>query len=259
MGYTFRWWKLTTLIQAYISKPSDYPHAPSKLLLLLTGGTGIKSTNNQLQADKFASEGFLVVMPDQFDGDPAPNTTTDVPPEASTTFIEQFKLQAASTVKSFLLDMWLARHTSEKVLPILHKVIAGAKEEYADAVANGGGIYAVGYCFGAKYVLILGGVHPETEGTTEAPKDEEQAPSQQDALIKVGAIAHGTLVTKEDIDAVRVPISLACVENDTLFPEEILNAGRKSLETNKVEHEIEVYKKVPHGMFCRLSYLSSCL
>jgi poly(3-hydroxybutyrate) depolymerase len=51
--------------KVYISKPNDYPHAPSKLLLLLTGGTGIKSTNNQLQADKYASEGFLVVMPDQ--------------------------------------------------------------------------------------------------------------------------------------------------------------------------------------------------
>lgn len=50
----------------YVAKPADYPHAPSKLLLLLTGGTGIKSTNNQLQADKFASEGFLVVMPDQY-------------------------------------------------------------------------------------------------------------------------------------------------------------------------------------------------
>ena len=34
-------------------------------------------------------------------------------------------------------------------MPILQRFIAGAKEEFADAVANGGGIYAVGYCFGA--------------------------------------------------------------------------------------------------------------
>lgn len=53
-------------IEVYVTKPADYPHAPSKLLLLLTGGTGIHSTNNQLQADKYASEGFLVVMPDQY-------------------------------------------------------------------------------------------------------------------------------------------------------------------------------------------------
>ena len=51
--------------KVYITKPSDYPHSPSKLLLFLSSGTGIHSTNNQLQADQFASEGFLVVMPDQ--------------------------------------------------------------------------------------------------------------------------------------------------------------------------------------------------
>jgi dienelactone hydrolase len=50
--------------KVYITKPSDYPHAPSKLLLFLTGGTGLQSKNNQLQADKYAAEGFLVVMPD---------------------------------------------------------------------------------------------------------------------------------------------------------------------------------------------------
>lgn len=52
-------------IEVYVTKPADYPHSPSKLLLLLTGGTGVHSTNNQLQADKYAQEGFLVVMPDQ--------------------------------------------------------------------------------------------------------------------------------------------------------------------------------------------------
>ena len=53
-------------LEVYITKPSDYPHLPSKLLLFLSSGTGIHSKNNQLQADKYASEGFLVVMPDQY-------------------------------------------------------------------------------------------------------------------------------------------------------------------------------------------------
>lgn len=52
-------------IDVYISKPTDYPQSPSKLLLLLSSGSGIHSTNNQIQADHFAREGFLVVMPDQ--------------------------------------------------------------------------------------------------------------------------------------------------------------------------------------------------
>jgi Dienelactone hydrolase family len=36
-------------------------------------------------------------------------------------------------------------------------------------------------------------------------------------------------------------------ENDQLFPEEILEEGRKYLEANSVEHEIRMYAGVPHG------------
>lgn len=32
--------------------------------MFLTNGVGIQSVNNQLQADHFAKEGYLVVMPD---------------------------------------------------------------------------------------------------------------------------------------------------------------------------------------------------
>jgi dienelactone hydrolase len=196
-------------IDVYISKPADYPHSPSKLLLLLTGGTGVKSINNQLQADMYANQGFVVVMPDQFSGDPASNTTTAV--EENPSLIEQVKLRAAETVKSFMIDMWLARHTPEKVLPIIHTVLDSAKDEYADAVANGGGIYAAGYCFGAKYVIVLAGEHPDTAIYGQQPKDEEASMVSKGPLIKAGAIAHATLVTSGDLLALKAPVTMACV------------------------------------------------
>jgi dienelactone hydrolase len=196
-------------IEVYISKPADYPHSPSKLLLLLTGGTGVKSTNNQLQADIYASQGFVVVMPDQFSGDPATTTTTAI--EENPSLLELVKLKAAETVKSFMIDMWLARHTPEKVLPIIHTVLDSAKDEYADAVANGGGIYAAGYCFGAKYVIMLAGEHPDTVTSGQQPKDEEAGMASKGPLIKAGAIAHATLVTRQDLLALKAPISMACV------------------------------------------------
>lgn len=90
-----------------------------------------------------------------------------------------------------MIDMWLARQTPEKVLPLLHKVIEGVKDEFADAIANGGGIYAVGYCFGAKYVLLLAGEQLETASPSKAAKDEEHAVSKIAPVIKVGALAHG--------------------------------------------------------------------
>ncbi|KAL9129150.1 MAG: hypothetical protein Q9217_002325 [Psora testacea] len=235
--------------QVYIAKPSDYPHLPSKLLLFLSSGTGIHSKNNQLQADKYASEGFLVVMPDQFAGDPAPNTTTDPNStiEESPSVIEKVKMGFATTAKSFMVDMWLARQTPEKVLPILQKVVQGAKEEFADAVANGGGIYAVGYCFGGKYVCLLGSELPDTIAHGQATKDEEAGVVKSGPLIKAGALAHGTLITKEDLEAVKSPISVACVENDQLFPDDVRSAGQEHWEKEKIEHEVKIYQGVPHG------------
>lgn len=204
-------------IDVYISKPADYPHSPSKLLLLLTPGTGVKSTNNQLQADRYASEGFVVVMPDQFGGDPAPNavapvaTTGRIGDEGgeSVSIIEQVKLRAAETAKSFMLDMWLARQTPEKVLPIVHKVLESAKDEFADAVANGGGVYAAGYCFGGRYVLMLAG--DDRSGSNRQAKDVEEGMEKRGPMIKAGAIAHATLVTSEELEAVKAPLSIVCV------------------------------------------------
>ncbi len=119
-------------IDVYISKPADYPNTSAKLLLLLTAGTGVHSTNNQIQADMFAEQGFVVIMPDQFGGDPAPNSnkatlSSPVEPQ-SPSILERIKIGAAETAKSFMVDMWLARQTPEKVLPILLKVIETCKD-----------------------------------------------------------------------------------------------------------------------------------
>lgn len=161
--------------------------------------------------------------------------------------IEKVKMGFATTAKSFMVDMWLARQTPEKVLPILRKVVEGAKEEFADAVANGGGVYAVGYCFGGKYVCLLGAELPDTVAHGQALKDEEQGVVKSGPLIKAGALAHGTLITKEDLESIKSPISMACVENDQLFPDDIRTAGQTVLEEKKIEHEVKVYSGVPHG------------
>lgn len=132
----------------------------------------------------------------RFGGDPAPNSTTDPATDSETapSLLEKVKLSVAETAKSFMLDMWLARQTQEKVLPILQKVLEGAKEEFADAVANGDGVYAVGYCFGGKYVLLLGSELPDTVAKGQTVEDEEQGMAKAVPQIKAGAIAHGTTI-----------------------------------------------------------------
>ena len=185
-------------------------------------------------------------MPDQFAGDAAPNSASMPEVTQDTSWLDTFKLKGAEVTKSFMIDMWLARHTPETVLPVLNKVVDGAKEEFADAVANGGGIYGVGYCFGAKYILLLVGA--QSDLITSAPKDEEQGGLMKEPVLRAGAVAHGTMVTKEDLEGVKAPVYIAAVENDPLFSEEeVLTPGRRAMEVNKVEHEIQVFSGVPHG------------
>jgi hypothetical protein len=178
-----------------------------------------------------------VLIKSRFDGDAAPNSAVEPKPQAEPSLIEKLKLGLADGAKSFMIDMWLARHTPELVLPLLHKVIDAAKEEFADAVANGGGIYGAGYCFGAKYILLLGGQH----------QDVDQGDTKKGPFIKAGVVAHGTQIVPADIASVTVPMSLVCVEDDPLFPEEIRKAGEDALVKSGVEHEFKIYPGVPHG------------
>jgi len=226
-------------IDVYISKPADYPHAPSRLLLLLTGGTGIKSVNNQLQADKYASEGFLVLMPDMFGGDTAPGATAMV--DDSSSLLEQIKMRVAETTKSFVIDMWLARVTPDKVMPILHKVIEKAREDYAESVRHGDGIYAAGYCVGARFVMLLAQKNEKIGG------DEESAKESEGPYIKAGALAHAASVIPDDFKGLKAPLSFVCVENDPLFPDEVRSAGEDAMADASLEHEVQVYPGVPHG------------
>lgn len=230
------------MAQVYISKPSDYPHSPAKLLLLLTGGTGIQSVNNQIQADEYAAEGFLVLMPDMFGGDLAPGSSAVI--DESSSLLEQVKLKAAEMAKSFVIDMWLARITPDKVMPILHKVIEAAKDQYADAVKHGEGIYAVGYCVGGRFVLLLGKETKKPEGGDEETGDQTTGP-----YIKAGAVAHAASVDPEDFKDVKVPLSLVCVENDPLFSDAVRTAGEETMSKGNLEHEVQVYPQVPHGKF----------
>lgn len=219
------------------------------------------STNNQIQADHFASEGFVVVMPDLFDGDPVTNYAASHADEQQDQTAQQqhddesrqdggsvlgvFRKKAAETAKSFLIDMWLAKHTAERVLPIVHRVLDKARDEFADAVSSGGGVYAVGYCFGARYVLLLAGTRPIAPaggGHVEAARPTTAGPH-----IKAGALAHATLVSRDDFAGLQAPVSLVCVENDPVFPDEVRTFGEDYMSKNKIEHEVQVYPGVPHG------------
>ncbi|VCU40950.1 BgtA-20246 [Blumeria graminis f. sp. tritici] len=236
-------------INVYISRPAGYPQTPSRLLLFLTGATGLHSLNNQIQADKFAAEGFLVLLPDQFPNDPLPGTATYVE-EEDPSIIDKMKYRVAETAKSFLIDMWLARQTPEKVLPLIKKVIDGAYENFPDAISHGGGVYCVGYCFGGRMTLLLASEKLDMTMSSmwgQSIPDEETGRTKSGPYIKAGAIAHATLVAKEDFDGVKSPLAFVCVENDQLFADEVRKYGEELMKSLNVECEFHIHPNVPHG------------
>lgn len=76
-------------------------------------------------ADKFAANGYLVVMPDLFEGDTVP----------------------LNRPEGFKIMDWLQNHLPQHVEPIIDEVIKEMREKLG--VKRIGGI---GYCFGGRYV-----------------------------------------------------------------------------------------------------------
>lgn len=111
-----------------------------------------------------AAAGYFVCMPDLFHNDPAP-------------------LDAFSGNSDFDIGKWFPGHSPESVQPVVDAVKDALRGEFG--VQNLG---AVGYCFGAKYVvrgLMPGGG------------------------IDAGFIAHPSGVESAELKAIKGPLSIA--------------------------------------------------
>lgn len=94
-------------------------------IIILTDVIGHRFINVQLIADQFAANGYFVVIPDLFHGDPAP---LNRPPD-------------------FDFTKWRQGHGLENITPIVEVVLKEIKRAGAKKIGG------VGYCFGAKYVV----------------------------------------------------------------------------------------------------------
>ncbi|KAJ5698855.1 hypothetical protein N7462_000860 [Penicillium macrosclerotiorum] len=125
---------LTTLdgFEVYTS----YPPAKSAEygILILTDIIGHRLTNAQLVADQFAANGFLVMMPDIFHGDPVPLNKTG-----------EFNMQKWRMGEYHPQGK---AHLTMNVDPIVEACIREMHENL-----NCKKIGAAGYCFGGKYVV----------------------------------------------------------------------------------------------------------
>lgn len=103
-----------------------------KVLLLLTDVLGHKFPNSQLVADAYAEQGFYVVVPDIYNGDP-------------------------TKLGEGIPDGWLDKHGVPDTEPVIHEIVQHIRSELAPEL-----FASIGYCFGARYTMRLlaeGAIH----------------------------------------------------------------------------------------------------
>lgn len=117
-----------TIVEVYIAHPAD--RSTKRSILLLTDVIGHRFINAQLIADQLAANGYFVVMPDLFHGDPV----------------------RLNRPAGFDLMAWLKGppgHLPDRVEPVIQAVLKEMKSNMGcERVA------AVGYCFGVSLLVL---------------------------------------------------------------------------------------------------------
>ena len=136
----------------------------------------------------------------------------------------------------FDLPKWFAQgssgdnpHTKEVVDPIVETSIKYLREEKGFKK-----IGAVGYCFGAKYVVRFLG-----------------ASSVQGGGIDVGYIAHPTLVEEAEIEAIGGPLSISAAEFDQQFTTDKRHKSEEIFKAGKKIYQINLFQGTEHGFAVR--------
>ena len=140
-------------------------------LVILPDIIGYDFVNTLLVADQFAANGYFVVLPDLFEGDPVP--LREVDDNLANFDIMGWALKGGPQGKG---------HTPSQVDPIVEKTIAWMRDHGTKKIG------AVGYCFGAKYVARF---LAEGKG------------------VAVGYMAHPSMVEEDEIKAITGPVSIA--------------------------------------------------
>ncbi|RXW19843.1 hypothetical protein EST38_g6005 [Candolleomyces aberdarensis] len=131
---TYLWlsgqWEEIGGVKSYVSIPPGGEYAKDTVILFLADLFGPQFINAQLLVDGFAKNGYKVVAPDYFNGDPAPE-------------------DALNPGVNFDVMKWFANHGPEQTRPPLDNVLAALKEQGIKKIG------ATGYCFGGRYVFDL--------------------------------------------------------------------------------------------------------
>ncbi|KAJ6597571.1 Alpha/Beta hydrolase protein [Mycena vulgaris] len=190
-------------VPTYVSDPpSAAGGSPKKIILFLPDVYGPFFLNNQLLQDYFASQGFYVVGIDYFLGDPV----------------------HIHTEEGFDRTAWIekSRKKADEITPKWQEEVRkmhGVDSKYC----------AVGYCFGAPFVMDL---------------------AATDSIV-AAAFAHPAFLNEDHFKKLKQPLLLSCAETDFTFPLESRRRAEDILVETKAKYQFQVFSGVQHGFALR--------
>ncbi|KAL0571421.1 hypothetical protein V5O48_010537 [Marasmius crinis-equi] len=200
-------------LDTYIARPPS--SADGKRIIMyfpdVWGINGSFQFNGKLLMDYFAAQGFLVLGVDYFRGD-----------EVSK---HRKHRNDTTTEPGFDYEAWKAKHIAfaDEHVPIWMEAVAkqfGTEEtKYA----------AVGYCFGAPYVMNA------LAGT----------------MVSAGAFAHPAFLRESHFEKCAKPLFLSCAETDHTFPEASRHRAEAILKEGKRVYHFQLFSGIEHGFALR--------
>jgi dienelactone hydrolase len=191
---------------AYVATPPEGKAIEGQGILYLPDILGIWQ-NSKLMADLYAAKGYTTLIPDLFNGDQVELNKPD----------------------DFDIFDWLykGRNGKGSHLPenVDKYVVEGIKALRDLGVKK---IAAVGYCFGAKYVV-----------------------RHYKSGIDVGFVAHPSFVEDDELKAITGPLSIAAAQTDTIFPAEKRHKSEVILVNTKQPWQITLFSNTEHGFAVR--------
>ncbi|CAK7202237.1 hypothetical protein SEUCBS139899_004959 [Sporothrix eucalyptigena] len=196
-------------------------------VLIIHDVYGWQNPNVQLMADHYASEsGATVFVPDFFDGD---RLKREEYPELTD---QQF---FATHLMPFI-----SRHTREIREKDIFKVARALRRDLGFEK-----VVAIGFCYGGWAVMRLA-AKPENQ-----PADDKDAKPIEGPLVHAISTAHPSLLIKQDIEQVAVPMQILAPEIDAMYTPELKQYTFDVVPKNGVALDYLHFPGIAHGGLMR--------
>ena len=212
---------------------------PSKALLLLTDVFGFRFANPRLLADRYAAAlpGTLVLVPDLHAGDSIAPDALDFMLKPAASWTHRVANVFVGAVRLPSVIAWMMRHGDAPTLPRLQAVTAAVRAPEGRACAR---VAALGFCWGGRYSLLMGGGSGGAAGCTA----------------DVALAAHPSGTTTADCGQLAVPALFLCAESDNVFTDKARRDSEAALAARAAPPQpppavFKLYPGTSHGFAAR--------